>query len=84
MEPLVAPGLSSSYTAPLVANIPLTHRGISNQVLIATGYGRDGRRVEIPEYRDDRTVVLLMAVGRLGDIVKGMIESEFFSALHMY
>ena len=37
---LVAPGLSSSYSAPLSANIPITHRDVANQVLICTGFGK--------------------------------------------
>jgi uroporphyrin-III C-methyltransferase len=36
-EPVVAPGISSSYCAPLIAGIPLTHRGVSSQVIISTG-----------------------------------------------
>jgi len=63
IEATIAPGLSSSYAAPLSANIPITHRGIANQVVICTGYGQNGVTVDVPEYRADRTVVLLMAVG---------------------
>ena len=43
-------------------------------MLISTGYGKDGKRIEIPEYHSDRTIVLLMAVGRLEEIVRGMVE----------
>ena len=77
VEPIVAPGLSSSYTAPLIANIPLTHRGVSNQLLVSTGYGKDGMRVDVPEYHRDRTVVLLMSVGRLGEIVARMMSEGY-------
>ena len=77
VEPIVAPGLSSSYTAPLIANIPLTHRGVSSQLLVSTGYGKDSKRVDVPEYHHDRTVVLLMAVGRLGEIVTEMISKGY-------
>lgn len=72
VEPSVAPGISSSYCAPLVAGIPLTHRGSSNQVLITTGYGKDGSSVDVPEYCPERTVVLLMAVGRIAEIAGNM------------
>ena len=37
VEPIVAPGISSSYCAPLIAGIPLTHRGVSSQVIVSTG-----------------------------------------------
>ena len=76
IDPLIAPGISSSYAAPLAANIPLTHRGISNQVLISTGYGKNSEVIDIPEYNNDRTVVLLMAVGRIDEISKNMTECK--------
>jgi uroporphyrin-III C-methyltransferase len=72
IEPLLVPGVSSSYAAPLAAKIPLTHRGVSNSVLISTGYGKNEAVVEIPEYSSDRTVVLLMAVGRIDEIATNM------------
>jgi uroporphyrin-III C-methyltransferase len=72
IEPLLVPGVSSSYAAPLSACIPLTHRGVSNSVLISTGYGRNEAIIEIPEYASDRTVVLLMAVGRIEEIASNM------------
>lgn len=72
VEATIAPGISSSYSAPSAANIPLTHRGVANQVLISTGYGRDSAIIDIPPYAADRTVVLLMAVGRIGEIAANM------------
>eukprot|EP01038_Epipyxis_sp_PR26KG_P010650 gene10650-14302_t len=71
-EPMIVPGISSSYSAPLAANIPITHRGIANQVLICTGYGQNGSIIDIPEYHSDRTLVLLMAVGRISEIASNM------------
>ena len=67
-EPIIVPGISSAYGAPLAALIPLTHRGMSNQVLISTGYGQDSATVDLPRFEPDRTLVLLMAVGRLPSI----------------
>jgi len=72
VEALIAPGLSSSYCAPLAAKIPLTHRGVSSQVLISTGYGKQSSVIDIPPYVEDRTVVLLMAVSRLAEIAANM------------
>lgn len=72
IEPLLVPGVSSSYAAPMSAKIPLTHRGVSNSVLISTGYGKNEAIIEIPEYSVDRTVVLLMAVGRIDEIAANM------------
>ena len=72
IEPSIAAGLSSSYTAPLAANIPITHRGVANQVLISTGYGKNSSIVDLPYYNNERTIVLLMAVGRIDEISKNM------------
>ena len=74
---IISPGISSSYCAPLAAHIPLTHRGVSNQVLITTGYGKDAAAVELPSYSEDRTLVLLMAVGRIKDIAANLILKGF-------
>lgn len=73
----VLPGLSSSYAAPLAAGIPLTHRNIANQVLISTGYGKESSFVDVPEYNSERTVVLLMAVGRIKEISACMRDKGF-------
>ena len=56
----------------MAANIPLTHRGVANQVLISTGYGRNLSVVDLPMYAAERTIVLLMAVGRIGEIASNM------------
>ena len=76
VEAIVAPGISSSYCAPSAAGIPLTHRGVSNQVLISTGYGKDSSEVDLPPFVKDRTVVLLMAVGRIADIAAKMMSER--------
>jgi len=77
IETIVLPGLSSSYTAPLVANIPLTHRGVANQVLITTGYGMNGTHIDLPHFHPDRTLVLLMAVGRIEEITHTLLNKEY-------
>jgi uroporphyrin-III C-methyltransferase len=77
IEAVIIPGISSSYSAPMAANIPLTHRGVSSQVLITTGYGQDSAVVDIPDYAPDRTIVLLMAVGRITEIADTMIRKGY-------
>jgi siroheme synthase len=77
IEATVVPGVSSSYSAPLAALIPLTHRGVSSHVLISTGYAQDAAEVDVPDYRTDLTVVLLMAVGRIADIAAKMVNKGF-------
>lgn len=80
IESTVLPGLSSSYTAPLAALVPITHRGVANQVLITTGYGQNATEVELPEFHGDRTLVLLMAVGRMKEISTELLEKRHFPA----
>jgi uroporphyrin-III C-methyltransferase len=77
LEPFVSAGISSALSAPLAANIPLTHRGVSSRVHISTGYGHDGKRVSIPPYEEERTIVLLMAVGRIGALAQEMMSSGY-------
>ncbi|KAJ3025941.1 UNVERIFIED_CONTAM: uroporphyrin-III C-methyltransferase [Siphonaria sp. JEL0065] len=71
----VIPGLSSSLVAPLMAGIPPTHRGVADQVLIATGrLEEEDKEVEWPVYAENRTTVVLMAMGRIRRVVTGMTE----------
>lgn len=77
IEPLIAPGISASYSAPLAAHIQLTHTGTSNQVQISTGYGIEFSTVDLPAYSPDRTIVLLMAVGLIADITKQLMAYRY-------
>ncbi|KAJ3117581.1 hypothetical protein HK098_006148 [Nowakowskiella sp. JEL0407] len=40
-EVSVIPGISSAFAAALSARIPVTHRGVADQVVVATGWRRD-------------------------------------------
>lgn len=77
IQATVIPGLSSAYSAPMAARISLTHRGVANQVIVCTGYGRNGATVDIPAYFKDSTVVLLMAVGRIQQIASNMMARGY-------
>jgi len=64
-KPELVAGVSSAFSAPLLGNIPLTHRGFANQLVIGTGYGQNCTKTGITPYHPERTAVFLMAVGRL-------------------
>ncbi len=64
-NPVIVPGISSAFVAPLRAGIPLTLRGVADQIVVATGMGKDFSIPDIPTYREKTTVVLLMATERL-------------------
>ncbi|KAL4805515.1 tetrapyrrole methylase [Aspergillus unguis] len=70
--PVVLPGITSALSAPLFAEIPATHRGVSDQVLVCTGTGRKGAAPEPPTYVPTQTVVFLMALHRLSALVESL------------
>ena len=67
-------GVSAAFSAPLLANIPVTHRGYSNQVVMCTGYGREGSSPDLIQYHEEQTIVFLMAVGRLRVLCERLIK----------
>ncbi|OAQ35716.1 uroporphyrin-III C-m [Linnemannia elongata AG-77] len=69
----VVPGISSALSAPLSANVPLTHRGSANQVVITTAQIKGGRLSDnFPVYDAQKTVVVLMGVGKAKEISEMM------------
>jgi uroporphyrin-III C-methyltransferase len=70
--PVVLPGITSAMSASLFADIPATHRGVSDQVLVCTGTGRKGAAPEPPAYVPTQTVVFLMALHRLTALVESL------------
>ncbi|KEF57905.1 uroporphyrin-III C-methyltransferase/precorrin-2 dehydrogenase/sirohydrochlorin ferrochelatase [Exophiala aquamarina CBS 119918] len=68
----VIPGITSALSAPLFADIPVTHRAVADQVVICTGTGRKGAAPEPPSYKKSKTVVFLMALHRLESLVSSL------------
>lgn len=73
--PHVLPGITSALAAPLLANIPMTHRDVSDQVLICTGTGKKGALPNVPEFVASRTTVFLMALHRIEEFV-GVLKTK--------
>ncbi|KAF9114789.1 hypothetical protein BGX27_009823 [Mortierella sp. AM989] len=73
-EPTIVPGLSSSISGPLLANIPLTHRGTASQFLVCTGTGSLDTIPEMPPYVAHRTTVFLMALHRLEALIQDLVS----------
>ncbi|KAF2225333.1 uroporphyrin-III C-methyltransferas-like protein [Elsinoe ampelina] len=71
----VLPGITSALSAPMFAKIPVTHRGVSDQVLVCTGTGRKGAAPDPPSYLPNQTCVFLMALHRLGDLVDSLVKN---------
>ncbi|PGH15264.1 hypothetical protein AJ80_05617 [Polytolypa hystricis UAMH7299] len=72
--PIVLPGITSALSAPLFADIPATHRGVADQVLVCTGTGRKGAAPEPPAYIPTQTVVFLMALHRLPALIESLLS----------
>lgn len=64
ITPLVLPGLSSSTSAPLLSNIPITHRGVSTSFTVLTGHEMAGSTVDFDALAKlNGTIIVLMGIG---------------------
>jgi uroporphyrinogen III methyltransferase / synthase len=66
----IVPGVSSVTAVPAYAGIPLTTKS-SREVAVVTC----GERVDWSRYADDRTLVLLSAVGSIAEIARSLVEA---------
>lgn len=74
----MVPGISSSIAAPACGNIPLTMRGVADQFLVTTAFGRNRSIPALPPFAATRTYVFLMGVGRLRDISRQLVDEQGF------
>lgn len=66
----VLSGLTSPFVACARANVPTTHRGVADQVLICTGVGKAGAIPDnLPSFEPKRTTIFLMSIKRIVDIL---------------
>ena len=62
----VVPGVSSALAAPLLAGIPLTHRGLAESFCVVSAHPQQpGQSTALPPFEPRRTLVLLMGVQTL-------------------
>jgi uroporphyrinogen III methyltransferase/synthase len=66
----IVPGVSSVSAVPAYAGIPLTTKD-HREVAVVTC----GEKVDWSQYADNRTLVLLSAVGMIGDIAKALVDA---------
>ncbi|HQO40860.1 MAG TPA: uroporphyrinogen-III C-methyltransferase, partial [Spirochaetota bacterium] len=78
----IVPGVSSFYSAPAYAGIPLTHRDFSNAFEVISGHRRsdadDTEDVNFPEYNPEKTFVFLMGMKNLEHISSRLINEKNF------
>ena len=74
----VVPGVSSATAAPLLAGIPVTHRGVVPQFTVVSGHAAPsdpGSGVDWASLaRAGGTLVLLMAVTHIGEIAAALVD----------
>ena len=79
----VVPGISSIAAVPAAAWIPVTHRGLSDRVTIATAHAADGSE---PDYdglaATGGTLVLFMGLARLPALAAGLIAAGLPAETH--
>ncbi|MCS7281382.1 MAG: uroporphyrinogen-III C-methyltransferase [Desulfobacterota bacterium] len=75
----IIPGVSSSFAVPAFAGIPLTHRGLSSQVVIVTGHEAEGKKDSAIDWKMlatfKGTIVVLMGMKNLGSITANLLDS---------
>ena len=70
----VVPGITSAFSVPALAGIPVTQRGVSTSVHVSSGHvGAD--RATLAALTTGATVVLLMAVSALPEICAAAVEA---------
>jgi len=63
----IVPGVSSAIAAPMLAGIPVTHRGVADSFVTVTAHKRsEDEPLGIPAYRSETTLVLLMPLSTIG------------------
>jgi uroporphyrin-III C-methyltransferase len=76
IEVEIVPGVSSIAAVPAAAGIPVTHRGISASVTIASCQGADGSDAEYARLAAvGGTLVLFMGLGRVERVVDGLLAA---------
>lgn len=67
----VVPGLSSVTAVPAYAGVPLTTRSHRDLSVVSVG----DAKIDWSAHAGDQTLVLLSAVGRIGEVAKGLIDA---------
>ena len=75
VEVEVVAGITSAFAGPLLAGIPVTHRGLSHGVTVVTGSAVPGSTVNFRRLANpDLTLVVLMGIRRRRTIARELIE----------
>ncbi len=75
----VVPGVTSAFSVPAAAEVPVTHRGVAHEVVVVSGHVPPGDERSLVDWealgRLRGTVVLLMGVEHIGLFADTLIEA---------
>jgi uroporphyrin-III C-methyltransferase/precorrin-2 dehydrogenase/sirohydrochlorin ferrochelatase len=72
----VVPGVSSAIAAPALAGIPVTHRGVASGFVVVSGHAEEAYRPILESLApQSATIVVLMGLGRIGEIARLLVAS---------
>lgn len=74
----IIPGVTAASAAAAFAGIPLTERGLSSSVVLATGHedpDKDESSLDFTALAGAETVVFYMSVGKLASVVERLVEA---------
>jgi len=81
-EVKVVPGVSSAFCAALAGGVPMTTRGVADQIAIASAHGKRDETPKIPEpFVEGRTTAFLMSVSRARDLAERLARAGYPAAL---
>ncbi|WP_156754157.1 uroporphyrinogen-III C-methyltransferase [Actinokineospora pegani] len=73
----VVPGITSAFSVPAAADVPVTHRGVAHEVVVVSGHIAPDHPDSLVDWdtlaRLSGTVVILMGVDKLGSFAKTLI-----------
>lgn len=78
----VVPGLTSATAAPLLAGIPVTHRGVADSFCVVSAHPRDADdALNLPAYVATRTVIVLMGARSMPRWRRGLLDLGYPATL---
>ncbi len=73
------PGITSAFAVPAVAGVPVTHRGVSHEVVVVSGHVPPGHAESLVDWsalgRLRGTIVLMMGVERLPQFAEALLAN---------
>lgn len=75
----VVPGITSAFSVPAAADVPVTHRGVTHEVVVVSGHLAPGDAESLVDWdalgRLTGTIVILMGVRRLAQFAEALIAA---------